>query len=79
MKIQMKLNVLPEYHAEYCKTQGQRLWASILEGKSKEGDLRVIEVMEDGGWKTNAEFLGYAIGIPVNEQKFFEEQFEVNV
>ena len=71
MKIKLKIP-LSEYQQRFCKTEGQRLWASTLELKSKSGELEVLETMPDGTLRTNATFLGYHLGIPLEEQRYFE-------
>ncbi|ASU00649.1 hypothetical protein FDI46_gp113 [Aeromonas phage AS-gz] len=71
MKLKLKIP-LSEYQQRFCKTEGQRLWASMLELKSKSGELQVLETMPDGTLRTNVTFLGYNIGIPLEEQRYFE-------
>lgn len=71
MKIKLTIQ-LEEYREQFCKTEGQGLWASLLELKSKEGTLEIMKTMPDGTWKTNATFLSYHIGIPPEEQRYFE-------
>ncbi|UOX40398.1 hypothetical protein UGMREWDR_CDS0080 [Aeromonas phage GomatiRiver_11] len=71
--MKIKLNIsLDEYHERFCKSEGQRLWASTLELKSKSGELAILGIQPDGTWKTNVTFLGFHIGIPLEEQKYFE-------
>ncbi|UYD57532.1 hypothetical protein OFDDKENP_00156 [Aeromonas phage B614] len=71
MKIKLSIP-LEEYHAKFCKTDGQRMWASMIEAKSNAGDLEILETMPDGMWKTNVIIFNHHVGIPLEEQRYFE-------
>lgn len=70
MKIKMAIS-LKDYNEKFCETEGKRLWAANLSRMSTDGTLEVLGIEHNGCWKTNAKFLGYHIGIPVEEQKYF--------
>lgn len=80
MKIKLATS-LKEYHEKFCKTEGQRMWASTLALASRADTLEVLSIEADGSWKTNEKFLGFHIGIPPEEQHYFEvkRMTEVNI
>lgn len=71
MKIKLAIS-LQEYHEKFCKTEGQRMWASKLALASRADTLEVLNIEDDGTWKTNEKFLSFHIGIPPEEQHYFE-------